>query len=212
MKSESFLRRAQAVSPFGVGAIHVLKGTQTVVTGGLDFWFKSPHDSCGCEASSAQLSCVKVQEDRLQEQLCVSHFRLPPGPETMLEDSPRMSVPLFRFPTWFVCRNCGVMRQERLTSSGVHCCVKEGCRNEVMFQVRFAAACEAGHLQDFPWREWVHRDRSPNCGGELYYQAGGGGSLDDIYVRCTCAWRALFKFEPQTVREIWFFGPSKTAE
>ena len=33
------LRRNQLIAPFGVGAIHVLKGSRAVVTAGLDFWF-----------------------------------------------------------------------------------------------------------------------------------------------------------------------------
>ena len=186
MANDSHLRRTQAIAPFGIGAIHILKGTQAVVTGGLDFWYKSPHDGCGCEATSNQLECVKVTENRLQKQLNVSHFRFPPGPETEGENSPKLSIPLFRFPTWFVCGSCGVMRQERLTSSGIHSCINPKCRSEAMRQVQFAAACEAGHLQDFPWREWVHRDRTPKCSGQLFYSAGGSGSLDDIIISCDC--------------------------
>lgn len=186
MANESYLRRGQAIAPFGVGAIHVLKGAQAVVTAGLDFWFKAPHDRCGCEATKAQLTCVRINESRLEKQLNVSHFRLPPGPETELTDAPSLSIPLFRFPSWFVCRRCGTMRQEQLTAAGVHACHQPECKGEAMHQVRFAAACEAGHLQDFPWREWVHRERNPLCSGELTYQAGGSGTLEDITVHCSC--------------------------
>ncbi len=186
MANESYLRRSQAIAPFGVGAIHVLKGAQAVVTAGLDFWFKAPHDPCGCEANAAQLTCVRVNESRLEKQLQVSHFRLPPGPETEQHEAPGLSIPLFRFPSWFVCPRCGTIRQEELTAAGVHACHQSECNGEAMHQVRFAAACEAGHLQDFPWREWVHRERTPVCSGELTYQAGGSGTLDDITVRCSC--------------------------
>lgn len=186
MANESYLRRSQAIAPFGVGAIHVLKGAQAVVTAGLDFWFKAPHDPCGCKATPAQLTCVRVNESRLEKQLQVSHFRLPPGPETEQHEAPGLSIPLFRFPSWFVCPRCGTMRQEALTAAGVHACHQAECNGEAMHQVRFAAACEVGHLQDFPWREWVHRERTPVCSGELTYQAGGSGTLDDITVRCSC--------------------------
>ena len=48
------LRRNQVIAPFGVGAIHVLKGSRAVVTAGLDYWFK--------EASSEQLRIARVEE------------------------------------------------------------------------------------------------------------------------------------------------------
>lgn len=69
-------------------------------------------------------------------------------------------------------------------------CTGADCRSEVMRQISFAAVCDYGHLQDFPWREWVRREKMPPCAGQncqLYYKAGGSGSLADISVECkTC--------------------------
>jgi hypothetical protein len=182
----STLRRSQAIAPFGVGAIHVLKGARAVVTAGLDFWFNAY--PAGTTATPEQLAIVRVVEPRLERLLDVSHFRLPPGPETRLPGQPELNIPLFRFPTWHVCPRCGLMREERLTAGGFFECQSPDCRGEQLIQVRFASACDAGHLQDFPWREWVHRERAPACRGELRYQAGGSGSLEDIVIKCSqCA-------------------------
>jgi hypothetical protein len=182
----STLRRSQAIAPFGVGAIHVLKGARAVVTAGLDFWFNAY--PAGGSATGEQLAGVRVIEPRLERLLDVSHFRLPPGPETRLPGQPELNIPLFRFPTWHVCPRCGLMRNEKLTAGGFFECQATDCRGEQLIQVRFASACDAGHLQDFPWREWVHRDRSVACQGELRYEAGGSGSLEDIVIKCSkCA-------------------------
>jgi hypothetical protein len=182
----STLRRSQAIAPFGVGAIHVLKGARAVVTAGLDFWFNTY--PAGATATGEQLAGVRVVEPRLERLLDVSHFRLPPGPETRLPGQPELNIPLFRFPTWHVCPRCGLMRDEKLTAGGFFECQAPACQGEQLIQVRFASACDAGHLQDFPWREWVHRERAPACRGELRYQAGGSGSLDDIVIKCSqCA-------------------------
>lgn len=187
-----YIRRTQAIAPFGVGAIHVLKGAQAVVTAGLDCWFETPADPLSERATPAQLSCVRVSEPRLQRQLNVSHFRRPPGPETDLSDSPVLSVPAFRFPTWMVCPLCGVMRKSQLNASGDHTCHRPNCPGAnhrggaIMRQVRFVASCENGHLMDFPWREWVHRERNPACPRDLFYKPGGSGSLDDIRIVCEC--------------------------
>lgn len=172
------LRRNQLIAPFGVGALHVLKGSRAVVTGGLDFWFRN--------ATHEQIRCVRVQEPRLQTRLGVSHFRLPPGPETELPDAPPQMIPLFRFPTWFVCPRCHQMDSRNLGAEGEVACKNPKCEEETMSQIRFAAVCDHGHLQDFPWREWVHRDKNPSCHEKLTYHAGGNGSLADIQIRCSC--------------------------
>ena len=53
-------------------------------------------------------------------------------------------------------------------------------------QVSFAAVCDHGHLQDFPWLEWVHRGVGPfdSCANSLFYAAVGSGSLESIRVKC----------------------------
>jgi hypothetical protein len=66
-------------------------------------------------------------------------------------------------------------------------CSNAECRGEVMRQISFAAVCDYGHLQDFPWREWVRREKNPSCEGEdckLFFKASGAGSLTDITVEC----------------------------
>jgi len=173
------LRRNQLIAPFGVGAIHVLKGSRAVVTAGLDFWFDG--------ATAQQLQCVKVREPRLEARLGVSHLRLPPGPETELKDHPKLEIPLFRFPTWYVCPRCNHMEWRPLGMDGDAKCNDPKCKNEILRQISFAAVCDHGHLQDFPWMEWVHRDENPSCKDQdsrLYYKAGGSGSLSDISIEC----------------------------
>lgn len=44
-----------------------------------------------------------------------------------------------------------------VTKGRVKC---EDC-NRYIVQVPFVAMCDAGHIQDFPWVEWVYRTASP---------------------------------------------------
>ncbi len=55
-----------------------------------------------------------------------------------------------------------------------------------MSQVRFIAMCEHGHVQDFPWREWVHGQCEPNCQENLRLISIGSASLAGQKVRCDC--------------------------
>ena len=52
-----------------------------------------------------------------------------------------------------------------------------------MTQVPFVTFCSDGHLDDFPFREWVHRSQSTKCRGHLFLISKGNG-LDNQIVRC----------------------------
>jgi hypothetical protein len=53
-----------------------------------------------------------------------------------------------------------------------------------MSQVPFVAICENGHIDDFPFREWVHHDPDTKCTGTLRLFSTGGGGLEGQVVRC----------------------------
>ena len=63
------VRRAQLISPFGVGALVDFRGDESLMTAGLDEW---PYADEECPEE------WMVREERLQARLGVDHFRLPP--------------------------------------------------------------------------------------------------------------------------------------
>lgn len=181
------IRRSQLIAPFGPGALHVLEGGIGVVTGGLDHWFK---DSNGNQASHEEIlkGPLVIREPRLEKDLNVSHFRMAPGPENRSSgDDPVLKTPVFRFPTWFACPRCGSMKKASLTNFGHLTCSGSDCKRARLSQVRFAAVCDHGHLQDLPWLEWVHHSSEDHraCTNSLVYKAQGSGSLDSIRIECT---------------------------
>ena len=66
------MRRAQLVTPFGVGAMSVLVNGTSVVTAGLDHWYEAD------EASTLAMEEYQEHDWRLEARLRVSEFRLPP--------------------------------------------------------------------------------------------------------------------------------------
>ena len=58
-------------------------------------------------------------------------------------------------------------------------------------QVPFVIFCQSGHIEDFPWNEWVHQDHDPKCKGtNLKYQKdkNKSGGLDSVEIIClTCS-------------------------
>ena len=197
MSTKLPLRRAQLVTPTGVGAITVDKDGTSLVTAGLDYWFRRQG---GNDPMEAELNEFRIREWRLEQQLGVSHFRMPPdmrrphrgGSEVI---NANLQIPFLRFPTWFHCAHCGTLQQANSWERDkVMCrtCKAQGFEKRRMFQVQIAAICEHGHLMDFPFREWVHRSVRPTCSGTLRLTVNGPSFADQV-VSCSCGQnRSLF--------------------
>ena len=189
------VRRAQLIAPFGVGAMMVSTQGVSLICCGLDHWFPS-------EASRpVNLTDFLVPEWRLERRLGVEELRLPPDfRESDRSSSERLAntwlkVPFLRFPQWHVCPSCGALEHLPLHHRGPTDCPRprhDGASKKwrpKLVQVRFVAICEKGHLQDFPWREWLHRDESTNCQGALTLSSAGGSDLGSLWVNCECGAR-----------------------
>ena len=177
------VRRAQLVVPFGVGAMMTNQDGVGMITAALDYWYRRPETG-----EEVDTDAFVVEEDRLADRLSINELRLPPDFRTR-GDQALVSVPAFLFPRWHVCPECRRLRRVSLTTrEKVPCPECRGSRGQPvsMYQVRFIAVCEAGHLQDFPWEEWVHETAHPTCDGTLRLDEYGGGTLGSIFVRCTC--------------------------
>ena len=176
------LRRSKLIAPFGVGAIVPGQDGLSVICASLDRWYQ--------DASNEEE--FKLRDDRrLIRRVRVDHLRLPPDHRDTSEAdlNAGLTVPAYRFPRWHRCPKCMTITQTGAHRRGrVECpeCKKKDGRTPSMYQVRFVAACDHGHLQDFPWREWVHHSTAPSCKGTLKLTSAGGGSLASMRVRCSC--------------------------
>ncbi|AZI45159.1 DUF1998 domain-containing protein (plasmid) [Deinococcus psychrotolerans] len=190
MNTKLPLRRAQLVTPTGVGAITVDKEGTSMLTAGLDYWFRRQG---GQDPLDGELGEFKIREWRLEQQLGVSHFRMPPdmrrprrgGGEVI---NANLQIPFLRFPTWFRCPHCSSLEQANSWERDrVNCrtCKAQGFDKRRMFQVQMAAICEYGHLMDFPFMEWVHRSVRPTCQGTLRLTVNGPSFADQV-VSCSC--------------------------
>lgn len=179
------MRRAQLVSPFGVGAMSVLVDGTSVITAGLDHWFPKGNADLALEEFT-------VHDWRLESRLNVKEFRLPPdwrsGSDADHRNA-RLSVPVLRFPRYAFCMYCKRLKYLPLSFQDVARCEdpthgRGRGRGPRMSQVPFVALCEAGHLDDFPFRMWVHKSQATNCNGTLRLFATGEGGLEGQVIRC----------------------------
>lgn len=176
------VRRSQLVSSFGIGAIVDLeKGSFMPM--GLEDWERT-----------TRRPSLSIGEPRLQSMLGVSHFRLGP----VKEDIPgtrqvraRSTAPAVRFPEWHECPRCHRIGKLdtpfELAADGGHlACLAHG-RPVNTTPVRFVRACRRGHIDDFPWAWWAHRDTPEGvCDSPILYLGsyGRSASLSDLFVRC----------------------------
>lgn len=202
------MRRSQLIAPFGVGAMFTAPDGTSMITGGLDGWF---HASGTTDLRADEF---RVSEWRLEHSLHVAELRLPPdyrtGRGNDAQPNMYLDVPALRFPLWHFCpaANCRALVELRPHHGKRRRCPLCEQRNQqgqsgkkarfapFLAQVPFIALCEAGHLEDFPWREWVHRSTNPQCQMQLYLKTTGGATLAGQTVHCDCG------VEPRNLSEI----------
>ena len=130
------LRRAQLVTSFGPGAMVDLPD-MSVVVGATDHWSRK---------------CRPVSDRNLELLLGVKRFK---EPVAAYADEKECTVPVRRFPDWHYCPKCGKLdRYWILAKEDKKTCSQCGVP---LIPSRFVVACENGHLDDFPYRWWVHR-------------------------------------------------------
>lgn len=184
------IRRGQLIAPFGPGSMVTVPGGTSLIIGGLDYWFTRGNQA----EDTIDVSEFTIHEWRLERRMNVGHFRSPPDyrePRRYGQDIPntRISIPSFRFPAWHFCPSCRLLTERPMLERGaggrVRCpeCAKLK-KTSYLFQVPFVAICEKGHIQDFPWVEWVHRSLNPECTGHLHLRSTGGSSLAAQVIDC----------------------------
>lgn len=171
------IRRAQAITTYGVGSL-IAVDHESFVVSGLDEADRSwrPDES------------PRIYERRLARLLDVDHFRLPPASDDTSKDGLRVR----RFPLMHSCPECDELQHHRDFNPPAGRSVCGTCEVDLV-PSRFVVACEAGHLGEFPYWQWVHRssDRGSTtvgkCGGKLRLRTSGRtSSLRSILVSCTC--------------------------
>jgi hypothetical protein len=171
------VRPSQIITTFGPGSIVDLQ-TLSVVVAGVDTWRKSDSQ--------------RIQEPRLERNLGVKHFYSAPPAEGDFQQRPG-TIPSYLFPRYQVCSSaeCGTLSEpseqyfRRHDKRPVFLCQLCGGKRPVN-PAPFIVACPNGHMDDFPWREFVHRG-STTCKQPMQLKSKGRtGTVRDLVVKCQC--------------------------
>lgn len=179
--AQNQLRQSSLILGTGPGALTVLQDGSTVIIPGIDAWYvtrkfpmvaKIPDD-------------VKIHDALLEKNLGVDFFVIPPAQGiSEAPDTDYLHASLF--PSWLVCYSCNALVRVN-EPNRVKCphCAKTGKASRKMVQTNFVIACEDGHLDEFPWIEWVHRGSRNVCANpELIFKASGVVQLRSQQIVC----------------------------
>ncbi|GAB3732815.1 DrmB family protein [Nocardiopsis nanhaiensis] len=214
MRDTNYRRRVGAVRPShlmftsGVGALVDLPNFAVLVRG-VDEWnYTNAH---GWERIDEPRLLQAVRENKRNRK--VSELRPAPWTEGLERDpggvASKVGVPTLPFPDWFRCTTCHELGQldsdafafensnprraheARFThNTGAH----RG-RKPLAVAARFVLACAGGHLDEFPYRHFVHRgDVCPKASHPRLKMDDRGGNIG-ANVELTCLscgeWRNL---------------------
>ena len=193
------VRAAQAVLQYGVGAMVDFKD-RTLMTAAPEYWEK------GTES---------IHDERLERILKVKKFGMPSG-----EDS-KPGISYVQFPEWYFCPKCRRFmplsewqnEYERKSKkddfiSRMRC---PSCSQSLVV-ARIITVCKCGHIDDFPWINWVH---AKSMGGpkricpkpSITFKTGSSATegLEGLIVTCeTCKARASLRgaFDPDSLESL----------
>ena len=191
------IRPSQLLYTYGVGALLDLPKLSVIVSG-LDDWPTDPAYTKPI-VEDRLLSAVRFELPDVQQLLSppvVLETGLPADP---FDATSRIGVPVASFPRWMVCPLCRLLAP---LSSGLFKLKEEpfhpdrtayrheNCQKGKVPEVvpaRFLVACEAGHLDDFPWHDFVHQGETCENALLRLNEYGASGEARDLEVKCdTC--------------------------
>lgn len=190
-------RPSHLISTNGVGAIADLPAMSVIVRG-LDAWSADRQDAIDEPRLLAQVKRTLGQQ--------VQQLRTAPwAPDADNDPWTRIGVPVTPFPRWLRCPACfrlGVAdgsefvlihrwgRRPDLAKFVHRFCAKQGQRREssrrACISARFVVACESGHLDEFPYVEFVHRGAPEVCSGpQLSLQDAASTLSPRVTISCS---------------------------
>ncbi|MBP8807708.1 MAG: DUF1998 domain-containing protein [Kofleriaceae bacterium] len=190
-------RRSQLLTTYGAGSMIDLVD-RSILVGGLDYWnYDGKRPVIHEPRLAARLLVQFKQAGRTLNP--VEPFSPPPECDDQTPNE-KAGIQVLEFPRWLVCQACRQLVQASNSlpqSEGRyrHPC---GGKNPLLVPVRFVVMCGNGHLEEFPWSQFVHEEAGGCTGTTLTLTEDAGAELLDVRVTCvTCETsRTMDKAEP----------------
>ena len=142
------LRVSQLIYQYGPGGM-VDFPDQTLMTAAPEYWAEQVE---------------RIHDERLERALKVDYFGMPSA-----EAGKQMGISYVRFPEWYFCPKCrsfqpigewvkAYQKSNRAKEKDKDMVKNIRCPKcwQPLVVSRIVTVCENGHIDDFPWVEWVH--------------------------------------------------------
>lgn len=186
------IRPSQLMHTWGIGSVVDLAHLSVLVSG-TDDW--SYNDTDLLEEPRLTAMLKSVVGDQLKE------LRTAPLPDSLTQSNIAdfVGVPAQVFPRWMVCPYCQLLSSIDLgvfqfkvphnrpgESKYVHeRCPKYANKDATVVPVRFVQACTKGHMDDFPWMDFVHKGAVCKRPTLRLNETAATGQAADVLVSCT---------------------------
>jgi len=191
------LNPSQLLYSYGIGAIVDLPHLSAIVTG-LDDWPVDPQFVHEIQEERLLYAIQGELGNQVQRLLSLPTVLDEGGNINPFEREAHIGVPVSTFPQWMVCPACQVLapvhselfelkvdyyHPDRTHYEHLNC---QRGRKPTVLPARFLVCCENGHLDDFPWVEYVHHfDPTKYDHKSLTLsEYGPSGEARDLYVEC----------------------------
>lgn len=144
------IRNSQLVTTYGCGALCDFPDVSGIISSIRNWKFKNKEKFI-------------IHEPNLENILGKKYFIQMISPDSN-KDNTDFFVPVYRFPEWYYCPECGSLNSYKQISyepenNKILYCEHCYSKNKVKLNPsRFIIACANGHLEDFPYLWWVHEN------------------------------------------------------
>ena len=190
------VRPSQVLWTYGPGAIIDLPN-MSVITMGLEFWDRA-HTRSIVEKRLLR-NIQRILGPQVQD-LCTPPI-LEKEPINQFSAEAYVGLAVRPFPRWLRCSRCGLLAEydsglfdvkenpyhpEQTRVFHVNCPKSKGKNGSDAVPARFLVACKNGHLDDFPWRWFVHNGKS-DCRQALHFYVDKASlQIENVWVKCGC--------------------------
>ena len=188
------VRQGQLITTYGPGALIDLVD-HAVLVGGLDFWSYDKAKGLPVIQEPRLRDAIAKRLEGTDRRLSVEKAFLAPPIGDDQEPTKFAGVQVLQFPGWMVCQNPACRALVRSTGLEIksgrfwHQCT--GGKPSLAVPVRFVGACKRGHVTDFPWIYFAHRDTDKCAAANLRLLEGATGDFSEVRIVCSCGAFAL---------------------
>lgn len=182
------IQRGKLVGQNGPGSLYIDTDGSNYIISAADKWY----DKRIRNNDFIDVEEFIIEDKRLSDKLGNKNFRLVPDFRTSVnkrekKNNAYLTIPVQRFPRVEYCQKCGYLTtaEKGKNKKWSYC---ESCKKDRVFlQFPIVTVCEKGHIEDFPYFEFVHGEgRNSKNEDHTVSLKRTGSSILNWKVECTC--------------------------